>query len=41
MRGLIKMAPRELISEEQFLQEKKELDTRIKDLENEREDTEK
>ena len=41
MKGLIKMASRELISEEQFLQEKKDLETRIKDLEKEREDTKK
>ena len=41
MKGLIKLGSRELISEEQFLQEKKELDSRIAKLEEEREDTKK
>lgn len=41
MKGLIKMASRELITEDQFLQEKKGLEIRIANLESEREDTKK
>ena len=41
MKGLIKMGSKELISEEQFVQEKKELDARIAQIEEEREDTKK
>ncbi len=41
VKRLIKMASKELISEDQFTDEKKELEQQIKDLEEEREDTKK
>jgi FtsZ-binding cell division protein ZapB len=41
VKRLIKMASKELISEDQFSEEKKDLEKQIKDLEEEREDTKK
>ncbi|MGH7234360.1 MAG: recombinase family protein, partial [Candidatus Saccharimonadales bacterium] len=41
VKKLIKMASKELISEEQFSEEKKDLEQQIEDLEEEREDTKK